>query len=250
MAERRMFSMKIVDSDAFLDMPLSAQALYFHLSMRADDDGFIGNSKRIMRTVGCNEDDMRLLLHKRFLIPFENGVCVIKHWKIHNYIRKDRYKPTTYTELLEKLDVKENDSYTMAADNQLTTKSQPSGSQVVDAGKVRLGKVSKGKDSNIYHEVVSYLNSKAGTSFRKTSAKTKQLIDARVAEGFNLQDFKQVIDNKIKDWKRDPSMVQYLRPITLFGTKFEGYLNQQAAKKQDTGIEWFDQYMKQKQQDQ
>lgn len=94
MAERRMFSKVVIDSDVFIDMPLSAQALYFHLSMRADDDGFINNPKKLQRLIGASEDDLKLLVLKSFLIPFESGVVVIKHWKIHNYIRNDRYKET------------------------------------------------------------------------------------------------------------------------------------------------------------
>lgn len=112
MAERRMFAKTIIDSDAFLDMPLSAQALYFHLSMRADDDGFINNLKKLQRMVGCADDDMRLLVAKAFIIPFESGVVVIKHWRINNYIRNDRYKPTNYTEEMAQLQVKENGAYT------------------------------------------------------------------------------------------------------------------------------------------
>lgn len=98
MAERRMFAKTIIDSDAFLDMPLSAQALYFHLSMRADDEGFVGNPKRIRGMIGASEDDLKLLILKRFLLAFDSGVVVIKHWKIHNYIQSDRYKETTYLE--------------------------------------------------------------------------------------------------------------------------------------------------------
>ena len=113
MAERRMFAKTIIDSDAFLDMPLSTQALYFHLSMRADDDGFINNAKKIQRMLGCNDDDLKLLLAKKFIIPFETGVCVIKHWRIHNLIQKDRYKQTVYTEEKEKLTLKNNNVYTM-----------------------------------------------------------------------------------------------------------------------------------------
>lgn len=82
MAERRMFALKIIDSDAFLDMPASTQSLYFHLSMRADDDGFISNVKKIMRMIGASEDDLKILLSKRFLLLFDSGIVVIKHWKI------------------------------------------------------------------------------------------------------------------------------------------------------------------------
>lgn len=113
MAERRMFAKTIIDSDAFLDMPLSTQALYFHLSMRADDDGFINNAKKIQKMLGCTDDDLKILLSKNFIIPFETGVCVIKHWKIHNLIQKDRYKPTVYGELKQQLSLKNNNVYTM-----------------------------------------------------------------------------------------------------------------------------------------
>jgi hypothetical protein len=98
MAERRMFSKTIIDSDAFLDMPLSTQALYFHLSMRADDEGFVGNPRKILRMIGASEDDIRILIMKRFILAFDSGIVVIKHWKIHNYIQNDRYKETTYLE--------------------------------------------------------------------------------------------------------------------------------------------------------
>ena len=119
MAERRMFSMKIIDSDAFLDMPLSTQVLYFHLSMRADDDGFINNPKKIQRMVGASDDDLKLLLAKRFLIAFESGVVVIKHWKIHNYIRHDRYTPTVYQEEKASLIEKEKKAYTDGIPNDI-----------------------------------------------------------------------------------------------------------------------------------
>ena len=113
MAERRMFAKTIIDSDAFLDMPLSSQSLYFHLSMRADDDGFINNAKKIQRLLGCADDDFKILLAKNFVIPFESGVCVIKHWKIHNLIQKDRYKETVYGEEKDKLSLKNNNVYTL-----------------------------------------------------------------------------------------------------------------------------------------
>lgn len=111
MAERRMMSKKIIDSDAFTEMPLSSQALYFHLLLRADDDGFLNNAKKIMRNVGANQNDYDMLLMKRFIIQFDEGVCVIKHWLIHNYIRSDRYKPTQYIEEKNMLSVKENGAY-------------------------------------------------------------------------------------------------------------------------------------------
>lgn len=113
MAERRMFAKTIIDSDAFLDMPLSSQALYFHLSMRADDDGFLNNPRKIQKMIGASDDDLKLLCAKRFLIPFESGIVVIKHWRIHNYIQSDRYKPTVYTDEKSQLLIKDNGSYSM-----------------------------------------------------------------------------------------------------------------------------------------
>jgi hypothetical protein len=135
-----MFAKTIIDSDAFLDMPCSTQLLYFHLSMRADDDGFINNPRSIMRNARCNDDDLRVLIAKKFIIPFESGVVVIKHWKIHNYIRNDRYKETKYKEEKATLALDENNSYTarqpvgIPSDNQMDTQ-------------VRLGKDSLGKDN-------------------------------------------------------------------------------------------------------
>ena len=137
MAERRMFAKTIIDSDAFLDMPLSTQALYFHLSMRADDDGFLNNAKKIQRTIGANDDDFKILLGKNFIIPFEDGVCVVKHWLIHNYIQKDRYKETVYTEHKEKLSIKNNNVYTMDTNCIQDVSSLEA--------QVRLGEVSLGK---------------------------------------------------------------------------------------------------------
>ena len=111
MAERRMFAKTIVLSDAFLDMPLSARCLYFTLGMFADDDGFVNSPKGIMRQAGCSEDDMKVLLAKKFLLAFESGVIVIKHWRINNYLQKDRYTPTKYGDEKAKLTLDENMAY-------------------------------------------------------------------------------------------------------------------------------------------
>lgn len=151
MAERRMFTQKIVDSDAFLDMPLTTQALYFHLNMRADDDGFVNNPKKIQRMIGASDDDLKLLIAKRFLLAFENGVVVIKHWRMHNLLRKDRYNPTQYQEQMEQLLLKGNGAYTEAVeipkvsklDNQMATTWQPNDNQM--ATQDRIGKDSIGE---------------------------------------------------------------------------------------------------------
>lgn len=113
MAEKRMFSKKITESDAFIEMPDSTQNLYFHLSMNADDDGFVDKPRAIMRMTGKKEDDFKLLIVKAFIIPFDSGVIVIKHWRINNYLRNDRYTPTTYVEEKRLLSVKGNGAYTL-----------------------------------------------------------------------------------------------------------------------------------------
>lgn len=146
MAQRRMFSLKIVDSDAFMDMGIGSQLLYFHLSMRADDDGFIGNPKKIMRMIGSGEDDMKVLIAKRFLLTFESGVLVVKHWKIHNYIQNDRYSETQYIDEKKSLITKDNGSYTECIRNVSTVDTQVR----LELGKDRLGKSKESidKDTN------------------------------------------------------------------------------------------------------
>lgn len=141
MAERRMFAKSVIESDLFLDMPQSSQLLYFHLSMRADDDGFINNPKSIMRNVKCNDDDLKLLIAKHFVIPFDTGIVVITHWKVHNYIRNDRKHSTKHIEELSQLIINKDNSYSRCPSN---------GIPMVDKldTEVRLGKDSI--DNNIY----------------------------------------------------------------------------------------------------
>lgn len=113
MGERRMFTRKITESDAFLDMPSSTQMLYFHLAMNADDDGFVNNPKKIQKMCGAADDDFKLLIAKSFVILFDSGIAVIKHWKMHNYIQSDRYKPSDYVEEKSMLGIKKNKAYTL-----------------------------------------------------------------------------------------------------------------------------------------
>lgn len=159
---RRMFSPNIVESDAFLEMPVSTQCLYFHLGMSADDDGFV-NPKKIMRIIGASEDDLKVLLAKRFLLPFESGVVVIKHWLIHNLIRADLYKETMYKKEKESLGLNENGSYTELRDgiNEIKKVEAPKWLKIrrkdertanvpqtaLRIGKDRLGKVRIGKNT-------------------------------------------------------------------------------------------------------
>ena len=200
MSERRMFTMKIVDSDAFLDMPLSTQALYFHLNMRADDDGFVNNPKKISRMVGASDDDLKLLLSKRFILVFESGVVVIKHWRMHNLIRKDRYNETQYQDELSQLMLKENGSYTECG-NQLATTRQPDGNQM--ATQVRLGKDRLGKDR---------LGKGSGNTASRFTPPSLDDVKAYCEERGNNVDPERFVDfyeskgwmigkNKMKDWK-------------------------------------------------
>lgn len=113
MAQKRMFDKRVIDSDEFLEMPLTTQAVYFHLNMRADDDGFIDNWKSVLRLIGGKDDDIKVLISKRFIIPFEKGVIVIKHWKINNLLRKDRYVETIHRDEKEKLIIEKNGEYSL-----------------------------------------------------------------------------------------------------------------------------------------
>lgn len=113
MAEKRMFSKKIIDTDWFMDMPASSQNLYFHLSMRADDDGFVASPKRIIKLIGATDDDYRILISKKFILPFDSGICVIRDWRINNYLRNDRYNETQYKEEKKLLTLDENGKYNL-----------------------------------------------------------------------------------------------------------------------------------------
>lgn len=139
-----MFSKSIIQSDAFLDMPLSSQALYFQLGMEADDDGFVNSPKRTQKLINANEDDLKLLLAKSFLIDMGDGIVVIKHWKMNNYIQKDRYRSTVYRDKIKLLYTKENGGYTL--DKTQCIQSVSNLDTQVSIGKVSIGEVSIGKD--------------------------------------------------------------------------------------------------------
>ena len=200
MAERRMFAKTIIDSDAFLDMPLSSQALYFHLSMRADDEGFINNPRKLQRMIGCNDDDLKLLCAKNFLIPFESGVVVIKHWRIHNLIRGDRFKKTVYEDERMLLKLKDNMAYTLDSElgNRLATTWQPNDNQVAtqdSIGKDSIGKVSIDKSIGArfakptLEEVQAYITEKG------YSVDAERFVDYYESNGW------KVGKNAMKDWK-------------------------------------------------
>lgn len=157
MAEKRMFTMRIIDSDPFKEMPLSAQALYFHLGMNADDEGFLNNAKSIQRSILASDDDMKLLIAKKFLITFESGIVVIKHWKMHNTIQPSRLKETQYTEEKRLLSVKENKSYTLnlaPVDSLLTNCQQTVNTCQQNDAESRLEEISIDKYSVVESSVV------------------------------------------------------------------------------------------------
>ena len=135
MAERRMISRKIVDTDEFVDMPVSARLLYYELNWRADDDGFVSSPKKITRTAGCSEDDLKILIVKQFIIPFNSGVVLIRDWRIHNYIRSDRYSETLCKDEKEQIFIDPNNRYL-----QCNTRGIPNVIPTVNTGKDRLGK--------------------------------------------------------------------------------------------------------------
>lgn len=161
MAERRMFAKTIVLSDAFLDMPLSARCLYFTLGMFADDDGFVDSPKGIMRQCGASADDLNVLIAKRFVILFESGVIVIKHWRINNYLRSDRYRQTSRTEEMALLDIKENGAYTEKKGVGIPGGIPSIGKDSIGKSKVSIG---KNTNNNICHpdvtEVQAYITEK------------------------------------------------------------------------------------------
>lgn len=156
MAERRMFAKSVIDSDDFLDMPADAQLLYFHLSMRADDDGFI-TPKKIMRMIGASEDSLKILVLKKFVIPFDSGVIVIRHWKVNNYLRNDRYNETQYKDEKGHLTLIGNKYEVMELEDR-DTSGIPTVSQRYPQdriGKDRIGKDRLIEESNSLHSLSS-----------------------------------------------------------------------------------------------
>lgn len=186
MANRRMFSLDVVDTDIFLDLPISSQALYFHLGMRADDDGFISSPKRITSMIGANQDDLKLLIAKGFVISLDGGIIVIRHWKQNNYIQADRYKKTVYQEQIALLGVV-NGIYELDTPCIQTV----SNMETQD----RLGKDSIGK-VNIDYQLIADMYNNTCVSFpklTKLSEKRKKAIKARL-NTYTTEDFKKLFE--------------------------------------------------------
>ena len=240
MAERRMMSKKIIDTDNFLDMPQSTQCLYFHLLLRADDDGFIQSPKSIMRITGCKDDDLKILIAKGFVIGFETGVIVIRHWRIHNYVQSDRYSKSELPEA-KSVELK-NKVYEVVEppinpDNTcMDTKCIQNG-YIMDT-QIRIDKIREEENrietlchvahddvDKSHFEIIEYLNLKTGSKFKPTTKPYVQAIRSRLKEGYTVSDFKTVIDKKCREWQ-GTKLEKYLTPKTLFApSHFDTYLN-------------------------
>lgn len=160
MAEKRMFTNKVVESDAFLELPFSARCLYHALNMNADDDGFLNSPNKIIRIVGASEKDLNILISKRFVLDLGGGIICIKHWRMHNTLKKDRYKPTQYQEEFSMLIIQEDGSYTEK--NQSGTKMEPERNHSIDKDsidQISLDKEREEKNSKpIRHKYGEYGN--------------------------------------------------------------------------------------------
>ena len=188
MAERRMFAKTIVLSDAFLDMPMSARCLYFTLGMVADDDGFVNSPRSIMRQIGASDDDIKLLIAKKFVLVFESGVIVIKHWRINNYLRNDRYKETNYTEEKSQLAINDNGSYSVS-DERYTAGIPSMG--IPSIGEDRKGKDSIGESTPTLEEVTAF------ASERKSPVDPKRFFSY-----YNESGWKDAHGNPVRNWKQ------------------------------------------------
>ena len=193
MAERRMIAKTITLSDAFLEMPATARCLYFTLLQSADDDGFVNNPRSLMRLTSATDDDMKVLLAKKFVLLFENGVIVIKHWRIHNYIQKDRYIETKYKDEKAQLELDENNAYRLNVSN-LDTQCIQSGYTGKDSiGKDSIGKYIEGKAKRFTPPTLEEIKQYCTDSGRSIDA--ERFIDFYESKGW------YVGKNKMKDWK-------------------------------------------------
>lgn len=222
MAEKRMFSRDVIDSDMFLDLPASAQALYFHLAMRADDDGFVNSPKMIRRMVGASDDDVKILCAKAFLIPFESGVIVIRHWRIHNTVRKDMKKPTYCKAEMAMLEVDDSGAYELrneSVTNPYRTRNEPVTESYRDCNELAPNP-SHRLDKNRLDKIRLDNRGDSGESHTPSKSKSKKFIKPTIEEiekyckekeyfDVNAQQFFDYYESKgwkvgnsaMKDWK-------------------------------------------------
>lgn len=253
MAQKRMFDKVVTTSDDFLELSAEAQCLYFHIGMLADDDGLSKNYRSYMKLVGATNEDLQSLIDKSFIYKFDSDVIAIKHWKINNTVRNDRYRPTIFQNEFSRLDIADNNEYIMLDTNGIPDGNQMDTKNSID--KNSKDKISKEKNSlekkreemnNIVEkredvtilsgndvvvkDVIDYLNKKINSSYNWENGKIKSLVNNWIEKGYKILDFQIVIDKKFDEWK-DNKMVVHLNPYTLFGDKFENYYNQPVKKK-------------------
>ena len=253
MAQKRMFDKVVTTSDDFLELSAEAQCLYFHMGMLADDDGLAKNYRSYMKLIGATNEDLQSLIDKSFIYKFDSDVIAIKHWKINNTVRHDRYRPTIFQNEFSRLDIADNNEYIMLDTNGIPDGNQMDTKNSID--KNSKDKISKEKNSLekkreeknnivekreditilsandvIVKDVIDYLNRKINSSYNWENNDIKKLINGWIEKGYKILDFQIVIDKKYDEWK-DSKMVVHLNPYTLFGDKFENYYNQPVKKK-------------------
>lgn len=240
MATRRMFSLDVVNTDLFLDMPVSAQCLYFHLGMRADDDGFIASPKQIMRMATCTQDDMKILVSKGFVIPFESGIVVIRHWKQHNYIQSDRYRKTKYTEEKGRLELKDN---VYVLDTERIQSSSKADTQY------RLSKdIVRDRDNNYSVHFESFWNAYPR---KKEKAKAYKCYNARLNDGYSEEELLTAATEYAKECKERKTEERYIKLGSTFlsaSTPFVDYLKKEgdkseAEERRRPAADFYEQYM-------
>lgn len=238
MAKRRMFSLDIIDTDLFMEMPQSSRLLYYELCMRADDDGFVSSPKKIMKMVGCNEDDFRVLTTKQFIIPFDTGIVVIKHWKIHNYIQKDRYKETIYLDEKNELNQEKNGMYTKCIQDGYTGKDR------LELGKDRLGKDSEGNDDDIF----DFIEQNFGRTLNPTEI---ELISQWEDNELTRYAIKQTILNGVYNFKYINTILnsyknKNIKTVQQAEQEHQNFINKR-KKKTESIPEWFNEDIEEQQ---
>lgn len=238
MAEKRMFSNKVIGSDAFLEMPDSTQNLYFHLSMYADDDGFVDKYRTIMRMTGKKEDDLKLLIAKSFIIPFQSGVIVIRHWRVNNYLRSDRYNETQYLNEKSLLTIQQNGEYTIGIPLVSTDKNRIDKNSIDKNRKSIVGNIPTNVQSPNFHiEIFDYWNSKNIIQHKELTEKFDKAI-TKALKTYSVEQVKEYIDRYntvIKDqnfyfdtkWSLDLFLTQKnaISNFTDDGIKWINYLD-------------------------
>lgn len=209
MANKRMFSSDVTETDSFLETPLTAQALYFHLGMRGDDDGFVSNPRSIMRVTGCCESDLNVLVESGYIITFRSGVIVISDWKVNNYLRGDRYKSTIFQDELSMLKETANKRYVLADDNQPSTIGIPTGNQVTTQYRIEENRAVVDKATTAaaasrldtaLSEIVQHYEKTLGTFPRSALDKLKRWQEVYSTE-LICKAFDEAAENNVRKWR-------------------------------------------------